>query len=168
MVAISIRQCMKSLGTHFLSHKKNIARAVFLFLSLNYVCTSFRTNGPYQCMIIPGFHQTPYETDFPPHTDVLKYLHSFADHFNLNERIKFQHMVIRVQPIENTKWEINAVNLSNDKHIKTIHDAVFVCNGHFFEPYIPHIDGATEFKGTLIHSHDFRSAEHFRGKQNKK
>lgn len=116
-------------------------------------------------MIIPGFHCAPYDTDFPPHTDVLKHLHSFADHFNLNEHIKYQHMVIHVRPTENTKWEIIAANLSNDKHIKTIHDAVFICNGHFFEPYIPNVEGVAEFRGKLIHSHDFRSAQHFRGMQ---
>lgn len=72
-------------------------------------------------------------------------------------------MVTRVRPIANTKWEIIAVNLSNDKHIKQIHDAVFVCNGHFTEPYIPNIHGVAEFQGKLIHSHDFCSADHFRG-----
>lgn len=115
-------------------------------------------------MTIPGFDENFYNDDFPPHTDVLKYLHAFADHFNLNGHIKYQHMVTRVRPIANTQWEIAAVNLSDDKHIKQIHDFVFVCNGHFFEPFIPNIQGAAEFEGKLIHSHDFRSAEHFRGR----
>lgn len=115
-------------------------------------------------MLIPGFDGvTPYNDDFPSHTDVLKYLHLFADHFDLIEHIKYQYMVIRVRPIVNTKWEIIAMNLSNDKHIKTIHDAVFVCSGRFTEPYIPNIQGVGEFQGKLIHSHDFRSAEQFRG-----
>lgn len=116
-------------------------------------------------MLIPGFDGTFYNDDFPSHTDVLKYLHLFVDHFNLNKHIKYQHMVIRVRPIVNMKWEICAVNLSNDKHIKTIHDIVFVCNGHFSIPYIPEIDGVAKYQGKLIHSHDFRSAEHFQGKR---
>lgn len=114
-------------------------------------------------MLIPGFNDTFYNDDFPPHTDVLKYLHLFAEHFNLNVHIKYQHMVTRVRPIANTKWEIVAVNLSDDKHIQQIHDFVFVCNGHFFEPFIPNVQGVAEFQGKLIHSHDFRSAEQFRG-----
>lgn len=114
-------------------------------------------------MVIPGLDDTFYNDDFPLHTDVLKYLRLFADHFNLNGHIKCQHMVTRVRPIANTKWEIVAVNLADDKHIEHIHDFVFVCNGHFFEPYIPNVQDADEFQGRLIHSHDFRSAEHFRG-----
>lgn len=114
-------------------------------------------------MLIPGFYGSSYNADFPSHTDVFKYLHSFADHFNLREHVKFEHMVIRVRPTETTKWEIIAVNLKNDNCIKTIHDAVFVCNGHFSEPFIPNIQGATDFQGKLIHSHDFRSVEKFRG-----
>lgn len=114
-------------------------------------------------MIIPGFDGASYDTEFPSQADVLKYLHSFANHFELNEHIKYEHMVTRVRLTENTKWEIIAMNLINDTSIKAIHDVLFVCNGHFFEPFIPSITGAHEFHGKLIHSHDFRSAEIFRG-----
>lgn len=114
-------------------------------------------------MVFPDFNGAFYDANFPTHTDVLKYLHSFADHFNLNDHIKLQHMVIRVRPTEKTKWEIIAVNLANDKCIQTIHDAVSVCSGHFIEPFVPEIPDANKFQGKLIHSRDFRTAENFRG-----
>lgn len=100
---------------------------------------------------------------FPSQPDMLNYLHSYADHFGLNQHIKFNHLVIRVRPIENDRWEIIVHDLLEDKFITSVYDAMFVCNGHFFEPFFPKIEGANEFKGKLLHSHDFRSAEKFQG-----
>lgn len=114
-------------------------------------------------MEFPG-HSFPNNTiSFPPHSDVLKYLQSYADKFDLKKYIQFNHLVIRVHPIENNKWEVIVKNLSNDKYVTQIFDAVFVCNGHFFAKFIPKMDGANQFKGKLLHSHDFRDAEHFKG-----
>lgn len=39
--------------------------------------------------------------------EVLSYLISYAEHFNLNELIQFKHHVIQVRPIDATKWEVN-------------------------------------------------------------
>lgn len=67
-------------------------------------------------------------------------------------------------PIENDKWEIIVKDLPNDRFMTQIYDAIFVCNGHFSEPFIPEIESANEFEGKLMHSHDFRTAEAFHGK----
>lgn len=42
-------------------------------------------------------------------------------------------------------------------------DSVLVCNGHYTEPRLPDIPGASEFPGVLMHSHSYRSPERFRG-----
>lgn len=100
-----------------------------------------------------------------PYSDVLSYYESYADHFDLKKHIKFSHNVIRVLPIENEKWEIIVKDLVNNTFETTVYDAIFVANGLFSVPYIPEIDGASEFKGKVIHSHDFRDAERFRNEQ---
>lgn len=100
---------------------------------------------------------------FPPQSDILKYLHAYADNFDLNRHIKYNHVVVRVRPIEDDRWEIIVHDLLNDKWLSNIYDAVFVCNGHFFEPFISNIEGAKHFKGKMLHSHDFRSADKFKG-----
>ncbi|XP_037049491.1 senecionine N-oxygenase-like [Bradysia coprophila] len=121
-----------------------------------------RTNAPYQLMELPGHHY-PNDTDqFPRHSDVLKYLHSYADRFDITKHIKFNHLVVRVLPLEEDKWEIVVKELPSDEFITKIFDIVFVCNGHFFAPSSPEIEDAQEFRGKLIHSHDFRTAEAFR------
>lgn len=123
-----------------------------------------RTNLPYQMMEFPDYHHNPNNiSSFPTQADILKFLHSYADHFNLGKLIKLNHLVVRVLPMENGKWELIVKDLPNNKYITKVHDAVFVCNGHYFAPRLPQIDGANEFKGKVMHSHDFRSAEAFRG-----
>lgn len=114
-------------------------------------------------MEFPGL---PYPNDtipFPSYKDMLKYMHSYADLFDLNKHIKFNHLVVRVLPIENGKWEVIVKDLPNERFITRIFDAVFVCNGHFFAPSFPEIEGASKFDGKVMHSHDFRNSEAFRG-----
>lgn len=41
------------------------------------------------------------------------------------------------------------------------HDAVVVCNGHFFEPRVPSFPGQAAFPGLLLHSHNYRRPEPF-------
>lgn len=120
--------------------------------------------------------------------DMLAYLGSYANHFNILELIKFRHYVIRVRPIQDTKWEVNKCQLNyeynfhgnfviiilqiivndliNDRVTTHIHDAIFVCNGHNSTPSwpSPKYPGADKFAGKQWHSHDYRRAEAFQGK----
>lgn len=112
------------------------------------------------------FNGHPYPNgtkSYPPQADVLKYLHSYADRFNINQHIKLNHLVIRVLPIENDKWEVIVKDLTNDKFETLIYDLVFVANGHFSAPRYPSIAGIDEFKGEKLHSHDYRTSEAFHG-----
>lgn len=102
---------------------------------------------------------------FAHYSDVLSYYESYADHFDLKKHIKFSHNVIHVLPIENEKWEIIVKDLVNNTFETVVYDAVFVASGLFSAPYIPDIKGASEFKGKVIHSHDFRDAERYRGEK---
>lgn len=109
-------------------------------------------------------HHYPEDTPaFPSQADVLNYLHSYANRFDLKRHIKFSHLVVQVVPIDDEKWEVVVKNLPNNSYETNIFDAVFICNGHYSAPNIPELPGADRFRGRLIHSHDFRSAERFRG-----
>lgn len=122
-----------------------------------------RTHTPKQLIEFPDHHHLNETSTFPSHSDILKYLHSYADQFDLNDHIKFSHSVIRVLPVANDKWEVIVKDLTNDKFITKIYDAVFVCNGHHSAPRIPEYEGASEFQGKVIHQSDYRNGEMFRG-----
>ncbi|XP_031629042.1 senecionine N-oxygenase-like [Contarinia nasturtii] len=123
-----------------------------------------RTNVPYQVMSFPDFSYPTNTTQFPPQADVLKYLHSYVNHFDVKKSIRLSRLVVRVLPIENDKWEVLVRNLRTNTYETKIYDVVFVCNGHNSKPFIPHIEGADEFNGQLIHSHDYRKPEPFHSK----
>lgn len=114
-------------------------------------------------MEFPDFHHSNDSASFPSQPDILRFLHSYADHFDLNKHIKLNHLVVRVLPVEDGKWEILVKDLPNNQYMTQIFDGVFVCNGHYFAPRIPEIEGANEFKGRILHSHDFRKADVFKG-----
>jgi hypothetical protein len=44
-----------------------------------------------------------------------------------------------------------------------VFDALLVCNGHYTEPRLPDIPGAEQFPGLLMHSHNYRRPDGFRG-----
>lgn len=109
-------------------------------------------------------HQYPEgNASYLPQPKVLEYIHSYVDRFDLEKLIKFSHAVIRITPVDHDKWEIITKDLPNDVFVTQVFDAVFVCNGHYAKPRVPDTEGVSDFKGSVLHCHDFRSAEHFRG-----
>ncbi|TGQ76309.1 NAD(P)/FAD-dependent oxidoreductase, partial [Mesorhizobium sp. M8A.F.Ca.ET.208.01.1.1] len=43
-------------------------------------------------------------------------------------------------------------------------DNVVVASGHFSVPNVPYFEGFSTFNGRILHSHDFRDAMEFKGK----
>lgn len=109
-------------------------------------------------------HKYPDETmSYPPQSGVLKFIHSYADRFDLKKHIKLSYSVVSVKPIDGEKWEIIVKDLLNETFATNIYDAVIVCNGHYFKPRIPQFDGVKCFVGELLHSHNFRTAKAYCG-----
>ncbi|XP_055306207.1 senecionine N-oxygenase-like isoform X2 [Sitodiplosis mosellana] len=119
-----------------------------------------RTNLPYQLMEFPDFPYPKETISYPSQPVVLNYLQSYAERFDIKNHIKFSHLIIRVLPIENGKWQVIVKDLPNDKFITLIYDVVFVCTGRFSSLRYPSIPN--EFQGKSLHSHDYRTAETFR------
>lgn len=42
-------------------------------------------------------------------------------------------------------------------------DAVMCCNGHYSCPRLPEFSGIERYKGKLLHSHNFRTPDTFKG-----
>lgn len=114
-------------------------------------------------MEFPDYHHPNNTIPFPPQPEMLEFLNSYADHYHLKDHIEFNALVVRVLPLENDRWEVLVKDLLNGEYITETYDAVFVANGHFFAPSIPHFEGISEFKGKMMHSHDYRSPEKFQG-----
>ncbi|XP_037049486.1 senecionine N-oxygenase-like isoform X1 [Bradysia coprophila] len=123
-----------------------------------------RSNLPFQVMEFPDHKYPENAISYPPHRDVLAFIHSYADRFDLKRHIKLSHLTISVKPIENDKWEIIVKDLVNGTFETKIYDAIMVCNGHYFKPRVPQLDGVDSFQGEILHSHNFRTAKAYCGK----
>ncbi|KAG5680245.1 hypothetical protein PVAND_009767 [Polypedilum vanderplanki] len=124
-----------------------------------------RTDIPKEVMSYPDFPYPTKTTSYIPSSDVLDYLNAYANKFDLLDKIKFQHNVIRVCPLADNSWEVIVRNLPKNSYEIFIFDAVFVCTGNFHTPNSPIIKGNEIFKGKQIHSHDYCDAEQFRNEK---
>jgi thioredoxin reductase len=96
---------------------------------------------------------------FPHHTMVCEYLRHFADDFDLNQHIQFGARVLSLK--RDDQWRMQVAQ--GDTTTTHNFDAVAVCNGHYSEPRVPDLPGSENFPGLLMHSHNYRHPEPFRG-----
>lgn len=124
----------------------------------------FRANLPFQVMEFPDHKYPENATSYPPHRDVLAFIHSYADRFDLKRHIKLSHLTISVKPTEMEKWEVIVKDLVTGMFETCVYDAILICNGHYFKPRIPQLDGVDSFVGEMLHSHNYRTAKAYSGK----
>jgi cation diffusion facilitator CzcD-associated flavoprotein CzcO len=86
--------------------------------------------------------------DYPHHTQILDYLHSYAEAFSLPDRIRFETPVEHAQRKDGGGWEITLGDGSTEEF-----DFLVVGNGHHWDPRFPDFPGS--FDGETIHSHHY-------------
>lgn len=128
---------------------------------------SLKTNLPKEIMAFPDYPFPEEEESFIHHTKVCKYLESYADHFKLDSYIKFNHHVEKVSPVMRKDgppaWDVTVKDLVTKTATTTTCDALLVCNGHYSVPNIPDIKDIVKFKGSKLHSHDYREPSPYEG-----
>ena len=89
--------------------------------------------------------------DFPHHTQIKAYLDSYAEAFDLLDRIEFENGVTSAEPSPGGGWEISDANspAGATRHF----DLLVVANGHHWDPRMAEFPG--EFTGESIHSHHY-------------
>jgi dimethylaniline monooxygenase (N-oxide forming) len=101
--------------------------------------------------------------DYPHHAQIAAYFDAYVDHFGFRERIRFNTEVARIGPAGDGGWEV-----STNGGSRAVYDAVFVANGHHWnpkwpDPPFPCQDG---FTGEQLHSHFYREPdERIQGKR---
>jgi len=97
------------------------------------------------------------------HTQVLSYLHSYVKEFGLTGRATLKTEVVEAKRDAQGTW---IVRLGNGQ-VRS-YDALFVCNGHHWDPRWPEPAYPGHFDGTQVHSHSYRdpfTPVDFRGKR---
>lgn len=99
--------------------------------------------------------------DYPSHTQLLTYFNDYAQHFGVNNFIRFNTTVEQVTRGDDHKWRV----VYHDE--AGVHEEVFdhllVANGHHWDPLMPTYPG--KFNGEVLHSHQYKKSEPFKNKR---
>jgi cation diffusion facilitator CzcD-associated flavoprotein CzcO len=88
---------------------------------------------------------------YPHHSQVLAYLESYADHFDVRGPIAFSTEVKRAARTQDGLWQ---VMLSTGE--ARLYDVLLVCNGHHWSPRWPTPPYPGAFTGQQMHVHSYR------------
>ena len=125
------------------------------------------SNGPKECLEFADYsfdeHFGKPIPSFPPREVLQDYIIGRVSKGKLKSKIKFNTRVLNTT-FKNDKFELSFQDKVNDKLQTEEFDYVVVSTGHFSVPFIPEYEGMKSFPGRIMHSHDFRDAEEFRGK----
>ncbi|XP_025079140.1 dimethylaniline monooxygenase [N-oxide-forming] 5-like [Pomacea canaliculata] len=98
-----------------------------------------------------------------------EYLQSYALNFNLDKFTRLSTEVVMIKRAEDFftsgRWTVTSKNLKNGETMTEVFDGVMVCSGHHLEKHIPKLPGLDEFKGQIMHSHDYRKPLTLTGKR---
>ena len=104
-------------------------------------------------------HPIPDQSpDFLSHAEVLEWLESYAERFDVRRHFRFNCKVERVEPEEGGAWRVTLAG----GEVRRCR-AVIVANGHLWDPRTASFPGS--FEGEQIHAHHYRTAEPFSGKR---
>ncbi|MBW4655836.1 MAG: NAD(P)/FAD-dependent oxidoreductase [Kaiparowitsia implicata GSE-PSE-MK54-09C] len=127
------------------------------------------SNGPKECLEFADYpfdehFQKPIPS-FPPREVLYDYITGRAKKSKLERYIQFSTVVKQVEYSDASQtFTVRVKDLAADQERSEEFDAVIVCTGHFSVPNVPKFAGIEQFPGRVLHSHDFREAREFAGK----
>ncbi|XP_065290178.2 flavin-containing monooxygenase 5-like [Dermacentor albipictus] len=92
---------------------------------------------------------------FMPHWQTLRYIRSYADHFGVTPKIRFNHDVLRLD----RDGTLRIRDSKTGREWEDVFDGVLVCTGHHGSPSVPDIPGRELFRGRVMHSREYKYAD---------
>jgi len=112
-----------------------------------------------------AFSDFPMPDDYPAyphHSQILAYFQAYARQFDLYPHITFGRRVERVTPVA-SGYSVTVQSVADGQIQTETYRAVLVCNGHHWQPRLPHFPG--QFDGQFIHSRSYRSPAAWAGQR---
>ncbi len=127
------------------------------------------SNGPKECLEFADYsfeeHFGRPIPSYPPRAVLHDYIAGRVEKSGVRPYIKFNHAVRWVEYSEETgKFTVRVRDLPNNLDSSEEFDYVINAGGHFSTPNVPEYPGFDKFPGRVMHSHDFRDAVEFAGK----
>ncbi|XP_013410014.1 dimethylaniline monooxygenase [N-oxide-forming] 5-like [Lingula anatina] len=118
------------------------------------------------------FSDFPVPKEFPNfmhNTLVQKYFDMYCDHFDLRKHIRFRKAILNIKPasdfVSTGQWDIEIKDLPSGTVSTETYDGVLICTGHHAFKNSPSFPGQEEFRGQVMHAHDYRTPAGFEGKK---
>ncbi|MFF5011400.1 NAD(P)-binding domain-containing protein [Streptomyces phaeochromogenes] len=127
------------------------------------------SNGPKECLEFADYtfdeHFGGPIPSFPPREVLYDYITGRAKKSNVRQYVQFDSAVrwIAYDAASET-FTVTVENRADSSTRTEEFDWVIVGTGHFSTPNFPEYPGFTAFPGRVLHSHDFRDAGEFAGK----
>lgn len=128
------------------------------------------SNGPKECLEYPDYtfdeHFGKPIPSFPPREVLFDYLKGRWSKADVRPWIRFSHRVHDVKYNAATDdFTVVVKNSAEDRMLPAEKfDYVIVATGHFSVPHVPSFVGLNQFPGRVLHAHNFRDANEFKGK----
>ncbi|KAK7094774.1 flavin-containing monooxygenase 5-like [Littorina saxatilis] len=126
-------------------------------------------NTSKEMMCYSDFPIPQHYPNFMHNSQVWQYFQDYAKHFDLNQHITYNTEVLQVKPapdFDHTgRWNLKVLDHKSGEESTETFDAVFVCTGHHAQKNEPSFPGLADFKGEVIHSHDYREPSRFMDKR---
>jgi dimethylaniline monooxygenase (N-oxide forming) len=102
--------------------------------------------------------------DYYGHELVLRYIQAYADHFGVENYVRFNAKVQRCDQLYDNRWQVKYTEHGAGPVVDS-YDALFICTGKYNEPNIPTFNGMENFRGDIIHSRVYRRPDSYAGKK---
>lgn len=127
------------------------------------------SNGPKECLEFADYsfeeHFGRPIPSYPPRAVLHHYIAGRVERSGVRKYVKFSHAVRHVSyDAESKRFTVTVHDLVEDRETSDEFDYVVVASGHFSTPNVPYFEGVEQFPGRVLHAHDFRSADEFKGK----
>jgi trimethylamine monooxygenase len=127
------------------------------------------SNGPKECLEFADYtfdeHFGKPIPSFPPREVLFDYITGRARKSNVRRHIQFDSAVRWISfDAGRDLFEVTVESRGSSTTRTEEFDHVIVATGHFSSPNAPEYPGFATFPGRVLHSHDFRDAQEFTGK----
>lgn len=127
------------------------------------------SNGPKECLEFADYtfdeHFKQPIPSFPPRDVLYDYILGRAKQSGVRDKIRFCTAVRSVSYSDkDDKFDLVVEDLEDNTKSHEVFDYVVVGSGHFSSPIVPYFEGMEQFPGRIMHSHDFRDAGEYTGR----
>lgn len=126
---------------------------------------TFGLQTPRSLYEIPDYPMPDSYPRVPSGAELQAYLENYAKDFRVYDRIRFNTVITGLEQQADGRWSVSFRDRKTGVSGSQAVDFLVVASGLYFDPYRPAFPGQAQFRGTVLHSSDYRTPAPVIGKQ---